>query len=85
MEIVIASILAFASTNVDDIFVVILFYSNKKMRGSEIVIGQLGFTFCMKAEPSAFLNFSEQHFVSFRVQGLSTSFFIQHLFLVTPQ
>ena len=40
MEIVIASILAFVSTNIDDIFILILFFGNKKFKGSEIIIGQ---------------------------------------------
>src|SRR6185369_12676675 len=45
MEIFIASILAFVSTNVDDIFILILFFGNKKFKEREIIIGQfLGIT-----------------------------------------
>src|SRR5215831_4629153 len=40
MEIFIASILAFISTNIDDIFILILFFGNKKFKGNEIIIGQ---------------------------------------------
>jgi cadmium resistance transport/sequestration family protein len=40
MEIFIASILAFVSTNIDDIFILILFFGNKKFKSGEIVIGQ---------------------------------------------
>jgi cadmium resistance protein CadD (predicted permease) len=41
MEILLASILAFISTNVDDIFILILFYGNKRFKGSQIIAGQL--------------------------------------------
>src|SRR6185369_16308713 len=40
MEIFLASILAFVSTNIDDIFILILFYGNKKFKESEIIAGQ---------------------------------------------
>lgn len=40
MEIFLASILAFVSTNIDDIFILILFYGNKKIKETEIIIGQ---------------------------------------------
>jgi len=40
MEIFLASILAFVSTNIDDIFILILFFGNKKFKESEIIIGQ---------------------------------------------
>ena len=40
MELVIASIAAFASTNIDDIFVLVLFFGNKAYKTKEIVIGQ---------------------------------------------
>lgn len=41
MEIFITSIIAFVSTNMDDIFILTLFYGNKKIKGREIVTGQL--------------------------------------------
>src|SRR6478609_7255347 len=40
MEILLASILAFMSTNIDDIFILILFYGNKEYKESEIITGQ---------------------------------------------
>src|SRR6188768_3847683 len=40
MEILIASVIAFVSTNIDDIFILTLFYGNKKFNGREIVAGQ---------------------------------------------
>ena len=40
MEIVITSILAFVSTNIDDIFILRLFFGNKEYKTKEIVIGQ---------------------------------------------
>jgi len=40
MEIFIASILAFISTNIDDIFILVLFFGNKKFKENEIIIGQ---------------------------------------------
>lgn len=40
MELIIASIIAFASTNIDDIFVLMLFFGNKTYRTKDIVIGQ---------------------------------------------
>lgn len=41
MEILITSVLAFISTNIDDIFLLTLFYGNKKFKEKEIVTGQL--------------------------------------------
>ena len=41
MEILITSIIAFASTNIDDIFILTLFYGNKKFKDGEILGGQL--------------------------------------------
>lgn len=41
MEIVITSIIAFASTNIDDIFILTLFYGNKKFKEGEILSGQI--------------------------------------------
>lgn len=40
MEILITGILIFASTNVDDIFILSLFYGNNRFKESEVVIGQ---------------------------------------------
>src|SRR5688572_24247180 len=40
MEILITSIVAFTSTNIDDIFVLILFYGNKNYKDGEIIAGQ---------------------------------------------
>lgn len=45
MELVLTSILAFISTNIDDIFLLMLFFGNRKFTSSQIVIGQvLGIT-----------------------------------------
>src|SRR5687768_6742454 len=41
MEILVTSFLAFISTNIDDIFLLILFYLNAKFNEFEIVAGQL--------------------------------------------
>lgn len=40
MEIIITSLIAFASTNIDDIFILILFYGNRKFRDREVTAGQ---------------------------------------------
>lgn len=40
MELLIASIIAFAGTNIDDIFVLILFFGNNAYKTRDIVIGQ---------------------------------------------
>lgn len=40
MEIIITSILAFASTNIDDIFILMLFFGNKDYKTKDIIIGQ---------------------------------------------
>jgi cadmium resistance transport/sequestration family protein len=40
MEIVLTSILAFISTNIDDVFLLMLFFGNKHFKDREIVIGQ---------------------------------------------
>ena len=41
MEIIITSLIAFASTNIDDIFLLTLFYGDKSFRHREILAGQL--------------------------------------------
>jgi cadmium resistance protein CadD (predicted permease) len=41
MEILITSVIAFASTNIDDIFILTLFYGAKTFKSGEIVAGQL--------------------------------------------
>jgi cadmium resistance protein CadD (predicted permease) len=41
MQIIITSVLAFISTNIDDIFILTLFYGNRRFKSTEIVIGQL--------------------------------------------
>jgi cadmium resistance transport/sequestration family protein len=40
MELIITSILAFISTNIDDIFILTLFFGNKRFKPREIIIGQ---------------------------------------------
>ena len=40
MEILLTSIIAFTSTNLDDIFILTLFYGNKRFKEREIVAGQ---------------------------------------------
>lgn len=40
MELIITSIVAFASTNIDDVFLLMLFFSDKRFRSRDIVIGQ---------------------------------------------
>lgn len=40
MEIVIASILAFTTTNIDDIFILTLFFGNPKYSSRDVVLGQ---------------------------------------------
>jgi cadmium resistance transport/sequestration family protein len=40
MEIVIASILAFTTTNIDDIFILTLFFGNPKYASRDVVLGQ---------------------------------------------
>jgi cadmium resistance transport/sequestration family protein len=41
MEIIITGIITFISTNIDDIFMLMLFYGNKRFKEKEIIIGQL--------------------------------------------
>src|SRR6478609_1002723 len=41
MEIILTSILAFISTNIDDVFLLMLFFGNKHFKDREIVAGQL--------------------------------------------
>jgi cadmium resistance protein CadD (predicted permease) len=41
MELLLTSIIAFASTNIDDIFLLMLFFGNRKFKPSQIVTGQL--------------------------------------------
>ncbi len=40
MELIITSIIAFASTNIDDIFILMLFFANKQYKTKHVVIGQ---------------------------------------------
>lgn len=40
MEILFTSILAFISTNIDDVFLLMLFFGNKRFKEREIVVGQ---------------------------------------------
>ncbi|MFM9840897.1 MAG: cadmium resistance transporter [Cyclobacteriaceae bacterium] len=40
MEILLTSVLAFISTNIDDVFLLILFFGNKRFKEREIVVGQ---------------------------------------------
>jgi len=45
MEMIITSVLAFISTNIDDIFILMLFYGSRRFTSSTIVLGQyLGIT-----------------------------------------
>lgn len=41
MEILITSVIAFTSTNLDDIFLLTLFYGNKEFKSKDIIVGQL--------------------------------------------
>lgn len=41
MEILITSVIAFTSTNLDDIFLLTLFYGNKEFKSKDIIAGQL--------------------------------------------
>ena len=41
MDLLVTSLLTFASTNIDDIFILTLFYGNKRFKEREIVTGQL--------------------------------------------
>lgn len=41
MEFIVTSVLAFVSTNLDDLFILTLFFGNRKFREREIVTGQL--------------------------------------------
>lgn len=40
MEIIVTSILAFVSTNIDDIFILMLFFGSRKFKSSTIILGQ---------------------------------------------
>lgn len=40
MEILLTSILAFISTNIDDVFLLMLFFGNKRFKDQEIIVGQ---------------------------------------------
>ena len=40
MELIITSIVAFASTNIDDIFILMLFFANKEYKVKDVVLGQ---------------------------------------------
>ena len=40
MELTVTSILAFASTNIDDIFILMLFFANKDYKAKDVFIGQ---------------------------------------------
>jgi cadmium resistance protein CadD (predicted permease) len=41
MEVLLTGLLTFFSTNIDDLFILVLFYSHKRFRESQIVGGQL--------------------------------------------
>ena len=44
MELIVTSILAFASTNIDDLFILMLFFANNQYKAKSIVLGQyIGF------------------------------------------
>jgi cadmium resistance transport/sequestration family protein len=40
MELILTSIIAFTTTNIDDIFILTVFYGNKNFKSQEIIIGQ---------------------------------------------
>ncbi len=40
MELIVTSILAFASTNIDDIFILLLFFGNKAYKHPQVILGQ---------------------------------------------
>jgi cadmium resistance transport/sequestration family protein len=40
MELILASVIAFASTNIDDIFILALFFGSKRFKDPEVVLGQ---------------------------------------------
>ena len=40
MELIITSIIAFASTNIDDIFILMLFFANKEYKRKDVILGQ---------------------------------------------
>jgi cadmium resistance transport/sequestration family protein len=40
MELILASIIAFASTNIDDIFILALFFGSNRFKDAEVVLGQ---------------------------------------------
>jgi cadmium resistance protein CadD (predicted permease) len=40
MEIIVTGLLAFTATNIDDIFILMLFFGNKHFKGREIITGQ---------------------------------------------
>jgi cadmium resistance transport/sequestration family protein len=40
MELIITAVLAFASTNIDDIFILMLFFASKRYQTSTVIIGQ---------------------------------------------
>jgi cadmium resistance transport/sequestration family protein len=67
-ETIIIAVLAFASTNIDDIFILTLFYASKKYTSASIIAGQfLGITFLVVA--SLFASFAG-NFVDPRFVGL---------------
>lgn len=62
----ITSILAFASTNIDDIFILMLFYGSAKVRSSTIIIGQyvgIGFLFVVSLLASYIGNVVDQRYL----------------------
>ena len=40
MEIIVTSVIAFASTNIDDLFILPLFYGNRRFKETEVTVGQ---------------------------------------------
>lgn len=66
MEIILTSFLAFVSTNIDDIFILMLFFGTKKFRDSTIVIGQytgIGALVAISLAGSLIGNFIDQRFI----------------------
>lgn len=63
---IITSLLAFVSTNIDDIFILMLFFSGRKFRESQIIIGQylgIGFLVAVAFVGSYVGNFIDQRYV----------------------
>lgn len=66
MKIILTSFLAFVSTNIDDIFILMLFFGTKKFRDSTIIIGQytgIGALVAISLAGSLIGNFIDQRYI----------------------